>query len=148
METMNATVQDPKLPEAGEIASDEIKVGANDDRYIVLYNNNLDSCFDLPDGRKVIINGSYHAEKGVLVARPLGKGVYGKTYVDAELWEAVLEEYFKKRGLKKFTNGQIQWTKEERSAAAMAKDGAEVRHGFEPYGNQNLKTKLGNPDAE
>lgn len=93
--------------------------------------------FGLSSGKVVKINGNavhlVGLEKGVIPA-----GLYGKTEVPADAWEALVNEFGHTR---LFKNELIVAADDFQSAEAMARERIEKRHGREAIDTSRTNTK-------
>ena len=94
--------------------------------------------FDLPDGRRVVINGFQVSKLIDMDGKAIPCGKFGKTKVDAQDWEYIRRIYGE---MTIFKSGLVFDATNENDGDARAKEYNELRHGYEPLDPEKMATK-------
>ena len=115
------------------MAAKKTKIETSEGMYVIYCKLPCGYSFPMPDGRKVVLNGSNHHEKNPdgTNGRPLTIVGYGRTEVAIADWEWIAEKY---AALKVFSedNPIIFAAEDTESGDAMAREvGPSVKNGME-----------------
>lgn len=107
-------------------------------KVVVRLNHPYSVYFDMPDGRRVKVNGSNEELRGA--GGVVVPGAFGETILDREDWESISAKY---GNMTIFEKGYIFAANDKASANDQAREKRELRNGLEPVDVRKTKSKKG-----